>query len=291
MDVSSFTPQIIECVPKPTKQKVREFRRKRAAIACVACRRRKVRCDVAEHGLPCCNCELDQTECNIQTTRRKRFKPCYRQIDSPSKYSNQIPITPPQSSTTPLSDKMPNFPAQQACLKQTNEPENTGLTETSPCTTDDLDGFDDMDWQRRLSFLPPGDFTKFEMPFDSMHCLNCSTQCYQKFNDVLDGIRNAVDLLYEAMAIPAQIMKNSQETRPPFGNLRDDILDSSQNAEVEKLDCNNLSDTSFISQLFQTGEDGASSLSAGSPSIYIGSDDLDVLIGNTQGLKEITEPT
>ncbi|KAL6694291.1 hypothetical protein J3F84DRAFT_379059 [Trichoderma pleuroticola] len=290
MDVSSFTPQILECVPHPTKQKVREFRRKRAAIACVACRRRKVRCDVAEHGLPCCNCELDQTECKVQTTRRKRFKPCYRQIGSP-KDPNYMPPTPVQSITTPSSDEMPNFSAQQTYLDPTSEHDINGLLETSPCTSDEFNGPEELDWQRRLSSLPLGDITKLEVPFGNMHCLNCSTQCYQKFNDVLDGIRKAVDLLYEAMAIPAQIMKNSQETIPPASSLRSDILDDSQNVETQELDCNDLSNSSFISQLLQGGEDGTSSLSAGSPSIYIGSDNLDVLVGNTQGLEEITDPT
>lgn len=210
MDVSSFTPQILECVPHPTKHKMREFRRKRAAIACVACRRRKVRCDVAEHGLPCCNCELDQTECKVQTTRRKRFKPCYRQIGSPSKDPNYMPPTPVQSITTPSSDETPDFSTQQTNLNQMSEPDINGLVETSPPTSDDFNGPEEPDWQRRLNSLPLGDITKLEVPFDSMHCLNCSTQCYQKFNDVLDGIRKAVDLLYETMAIPAQILKNSQ---------------------------------------------------------------------------------
>ncbi|KAL7782906.1 hypothetical protein V8C43DRAFT_326642 [Trichoderma afarasin] len=291
MDVSSFTPQILECVPHPAKQKEREFRRKRAAIACVACRRRKVRCDVAEHGLPCCNCELDQTECNVQTTRRKRFKPCYRQIGSPSKDTNHMPFTPLQHIATPSSDEMSNSSAQQPRLSQTNEHEINGFIETSPSTSDDFNGHEDPDWQRQLNALPLGDITKLGIPFDNMHCFNCSTQCYQKFNDVLDGIRKAVDLLYEAMAISGQITKNSRETIPPISSLRNDILDDSQNAEIQELDCNDLSNSSFISQLLHSGEDGISPLSVGSPSIYIGSDDHDVLVGNTQGTEERMDPT
>lgn len=291
MDVSSFTPQILEGVRHPARQKEREFRRKRAAIACVACRRRKVRCDVAEHGLPCCNCELDQTECNVQTTRRKRFKPCYRQIGSPSKDANYMPSTQLHSIATPSSDEMSNSSAQQPCLGQTNEHEINGFIETSPSTSDDFNGPEDPDWQRQLYSLPLGDITKLEMPFDNMHCFNCSTQCYQKFNDVLDGLRKAVDLLYEAMAISVHITKNSQETIPPISSLRNDIMDDSQNVDIQELDGNGLSSSSFISQLLHNDENDTSPFSAGSPSIYIGSDNLDVLVGNTQGTEERTDPT
>lgn len=291
MDMPSFTPQILECATPSTKQKIRGLRRKRAAIACVACRKRKVRCDVAEHGLPCCNCELDQTECNIQTSRRKRFEPCYRQAGSSSRYPNHIPPTPVQSiSTTPSGDEMSDSSMQQAYLNRTNESENNGHIETSPYTSDDLDGPNDSEWLRWLNPLPPGDITRFEMPFDNMRCSNCSAHCYRKFNDVLDGIRNAVDLLYEAMAISAQIMKNSQETTSPRSSLRNNGLDNSLNVEIQKLDGNGLSDSSLVSQLFHSGEDGVSSLSAGSPSVFMGNDTLDMFIGNTGGPEEM-DPT
>jgi hypothetical protein len=41
-------------------------RRKRASKACLACRRRKVRCDVAQRGPPCMNCSLDKEDCIVK---------------------------------------------------------------------------------------------------------------------------------------------------------------------------------------------------------------------------------
>jgi hypothetical protein len=40
--------------------------RKRAPKACLACRARKVRCDVVVHGAPCTNCRLDGDECVVK---------------------------------------------------------------------------------------------------------------------------------------------------------------------------------------------------------------------------------
>lgn len=42
-------------------------------MACRCCRSRKVRCDVADHGIPCCNCKLDKKECIIPERRKKQY--------------------------------------------------------------------------------------------------------------------------------------------------------------------------------------------------------------------------
>lgn len=46
--------------------------KRRAAKACQTCRSRKVRCDVVESGPPCNNCRLDQIQCIVSDSRRKR---------------------------------------------------------------------------------------------------------------------------------------------------------------------------------------------------------------------------
>ncbi|KAF5640803.1 fungal specific transcription factor factor domain protein [Fusarium sp. NRRL 52700] len=51
-----------------------QFRR-RAAKACVACRERKVRCDVIVRGQPCTNCYLDSKECVLTRRVSKRLYP------------------------------------------------------------------------------------------------------------------------------------------------------------------------------------------------------------------------
>lgn len=46
--------------------------KRRASRACCCCRARKVRCDVVEHGAPCTNCRLDQVECIVSESRRRK---------------------------------------------------------------------------------------------------------------------------------------------------------------------------------------------------------------------------
>ncbi|KKK16428.1 C6 transcription factor (Ctf1B) [Aspergillus rambellii] len=46
--------------------------KRRASKACCCCRARKVRCDVVENGSPCTNCRLDQVECVVTESKRKK---------------------------------------------------------------------------------------------------------------------------------------------------------------------------------------------------------------------------
>ncbi|KAB8213367.1 hypothetical protein BDV33DRAFT_184939 [Aspergillus novoparasiticus] len=50
-----------------------DSRKRRAARACLACRKRKTRCDVARSGMPCNNCRLDGVECVVIKSRRGRY--------------------------------------------------------------------------------------------------------------------------------------------------------------------------------------------------------------------------
>ncbi|KAK4981863.1 hypothetical protein LTR66_009641, partial [Elasticomyces elasticus] len=52
---------------RPTKSVKR-----RASKACQCCRARKVRCNVVEHGAPCTNCRLDEIECIVSESKRKK---------------------------------------------------------------------------------------------------------------------------------------------------------------------------------------------------------------------------
>lgn len=47
--------------------------KRRASKACCCCRARKVRCDVVENGSPCTNCRLDQVECIVTASKRRKF--------------------------------------------------------------------------------------------------------------------------------------------------------------------------------------------------------------------------
>ncbi|UPX11112.1 uncharacterized protein EKO05_0001735 [Ascochyta rabiei] len=46
--------------------------KRRASKACQCCRARKVRCNVTEHGAPCTNCRLDEVDCVVSESRRKK---------------------------------------------------------------------------------------------------------------------------------------------------------------------------------------------------------------------------
>lgn len=47
--------------------------RRRCRMACIACRNRKVRCDVEQGSSPCTNCRLDQEACIVQNKVRQRL--------------------------------------------------------------------------------------------------------------------------------------------------------------------------------------------------------------------------
>jgi hypothetical protein len=46
--------------------------KRRASRACHCCRSRKVRCDVVESGTPCTNCRLDEVECMVSVSKRRK---------------------------------------------------------------------------------------------------------------------------------------------------------------------------------------------------------------------------
>ena len=48
--------------------------KRRASKACQCCRARKVRCNVVEHGAPCTNCRLDEVECIVSESKRKKYR-------------------------------------------------------------------------------------------------------------------------------------------------------------------------------------------------------------------------
>ena len=47
--------------------------KRRASQACACCRARKVRCNVTEYGAPCTNCRLDEVDCVVSESRRKKL--------------------------------------------------------------------------------------------------------------------------------------------------------------------------------------------------------------------------
>lgn len=93
--------------------------KRRASKACCCCRARKVRCDVVENGSPCTNCRLDQVECVV--TESKRRKKSRADPENPSLVSDSPPDASEDSgnflrrfSESRLSDAVPASPSQQS---------------------------------------------------------------------------------------------------------------------------------------------------------------------------------
>jgi hypothetical protein len=77
--------------------------KRRASKACQCCRARKVRCNVTEHGAPCTNCRLDEVECIVSESRRKKS------VTHPV----QHPTTPHQHNSTLYTSRM-EFPVSDS---------------------------------------------------------------------------------------------------------------------------------------------------------------------------------
>ena len=76
--------------------------KRRASRACHRCRSRKVRCDVVESGTPCTNCRLDEVECVVSGSKRRK-KP-----RADGDLANQSPL----SSSEELEER-PGFPSYE----------------------------------------------------------------------------------------------------------------------------------------------------------------------------------
>ncbi|KAJ5728584.1 uncharacterized protein N7483_003092 [Penicillium malachiteum] len=85
--------------------------KRRASKACCCCRARKVRCDVVENGSPCTNCRLDQVECVVTESKRRkksRVEVENAHADSPGEVSEDNPLHAIQG----LPDMAPTSPSQ-----------------------------------------------------------------------------------------------------------------------------------------------------------------------------------
>ncbi|PQM43872.1 hypothetical protein VE01_10768 [Pseudogymnoascus verrucosus] len=71
--------------------------RKRASKACLACRARKIRCDVASHSTPCTNCRISRGECIV------RGRPAKYRTSKGNKQNTSTDIPPVRSQVPPSS--------------------------------------------------------------------------------------------------------------------------------------------------------------------------------------------
>ncbi|KAH9838957.1 C6 transcription factor (Ctf1B) [Teratosphaeria destructans] len=95
---------------KPGMRPAKSVKR-RASKACQCCRARKVRCNVVEHGAPCTNCRLDEVECIVSESKRKKKWPSSEHGASPQTGKNGA--FKPNDSSLPMSAHPPYEPLRR----------------------------------------------------------------------------------------------------------------------------------------------------------------------------------
>ncbi|KAI2791537.1 Cutinase transcription factor [Penicillium oxalicum] len=91
--------------------------KRRASKACCCCRARKVRCDVVENGSPCTNCRLDQVECVVTESKRRKKSRVDMEITQTSESPGELSEDNPAGSLGPLhglTEREPNSPSQNS---------------------------------------------------------------------------------------------------------------------------------------------------------------------------------
>ncbi|PCD26124.1 hypothetical protein AU210_012556 [Fusarium oxysporum f. sp. radicis-cucumerinum] len=92
-------------------------RRKRASKACVACRSRKVRCDVTHRPHQCTNCALDNIQCVVKERRTKYRKrsPVVVEKQQRTQFRNSLQVILPKDPSSAASDDLDS--PNDACLE------------------------------------------------------------------------------------------------------------------------------------------------------------------------------
>ncbi|EXA37108.1 hypothetical protein FOVG_11405 [Fusarium oxysporum f. sp. pisi HDV247] len=104
--------------------------KKRARVACLHCRRRKVRCDVSPHGAPCTNCRLDNIHDCAPCDRRGRGsvlpRPAAVNLELQKKVPEQPLLSPRESACTFEDPAVPHGNAARHSEYCTDSPSSSG---------------------------------------------------------------------------------------------------------------------------------------------------------------------
>ncbi|TVY68191.1 Cutinase transcription factor 1 beta [Fusarium oxysporum f. sp. cubense] len=106
-------------------------RRKRASKACVACRSRKVRCDVTHRPHQCTNCALDNIQCVVKDRRTKYRKrsPVVVEKQQRTQFRNSLQVILPKDPSSAASDDLdsPNDACIEPDLSVECDPESPSM--------------------------------------------------------------------------------------------------------------------------------------------------------------------
>lgn len=136
--------------------------RRRARVACTACRSRKVRCDVVNNW-PCTNCRLDRADCQVPGARHRVH---HRKSSDTTEIETTSLSAPPRVARLFPSNCEDYVAIQPYQLQKTGpiglidyqDPNGHGglieQTTDSIFFVDDIDVEDELDYSRMLTLIP-----------------------------------------------------------------------------------------------------------------------------------------
>ncbi|KAH7090451.1 fungal-specific transcription factor domain-containing protein [Paraphoma chrysanthemicola] len=117
--------------------------KRRAAVACLTCRTRKVRCDVALRGQPCTNCSTDEITCSIKT-RPKRYNVQKAKAAATASVHEDPPAKPNEGTSITSTASNQIASANQANMDHLELDAWLSLAETALCSGGSTFDFADM---------------------------------------------------------------------------------------------------------------------------------------------------
>lgn len=221
-------------------------RRKRAAMACRSCRSRKVRCDVTNHGIPCCNCKFDQKECIIPERRRKpeEANPPRRPLTPisiaspvPSDWSSPSECTGANHLLQFIQSQQPDSQSaidDQMLFSRTGDATHDGNWRRGSSSTQNSSFLmpEDPEVSRWLNVMPPRTIEKFRLYFEKANedARGMERSLQKPELGTLSRLQQAVDVLEDVVTICKSTRSNEGLISPPPDNVFDnagDMMDKS----------------------------------------------------------------
>lgn len=217
-------------------------------MACRGCRLRKVRCDVAEHGIPCCNCKLDKKECMIPERRKKRYdvNPIYNPAAPISSISSDwlSPLERPAVNHLLQFIRNQHLHSQSQINDQTqfSATSNMGYTESGQLASSPMQKLstttpEDPELSRWLDMMPSHIIEKFRLYFQNADegRKGVERRTWKLETTTLTRVQQAVDILQDAVAIFKSTQPGEELLSPPPDSMfqpgTDDAVDGGSEAD------------------------------------------------------------
>ncbi|OBT39200.1 hypothetical protein VE00_10156 [Pseudogymnoascus sp. WSF 3629] len=201
-------------------------------MACRGCRLRKVRCDVAEHGIPCCNCKLDKKECMVPERRKKRYdvNPIYHPVAPIASISGDW--LPPLE--TPAANHVLQFIRNQHLNSQSQTDGQTQFSATRnaghnggcypgsfPAQEPSFPTPEDPELSRWLNMMPPHILEKFRLYFQNADEGGRGEEqsTWKPEPTTLSRVQQAMDILQDVITISKSAHSGEGLLSPPPDNM------------------------------------------------------------------------